>query len=132
MQVRKATCRCGTLKVSVKGPPLRISVCHCLPCKARTGSAFSWNAHFPEGQIETEGEAQSWTRTSESGRWCTYYFCASCGSTAWYRIEARPGIVTVPAGNFADPDFGEPAYSGFGERRCLWLRLETEGELHEV
>lgn len=131
MEVRTASCRCGALKARASGDPKWVSVCHCLPCKARTGSAFSWGAHYPEAQVETEGEARSWTRISEGGRWCTYDFCPTCGSTAWYRIEARPGMVTIPAGNFADPDFGEPVYSGFGERRCPWVRIETEGPHQE-
>lgn len=129
MTVRVATCRCGALKATARGDPSWVSVCHCLACKARTGGAFSWGAHYPEAQVETEGEPSSWSRTSESGRECTYYFCPDCGSTAWYRIEARPGMVTVPAGNFADPDFGEPLYSGFEARRCPWVLIETEGEL---
>jgi len=130
MEVRKATCRCGALTVRATGEPKWVSVCHCLACKARSGSAFSWNAHYAEAQVDTEGEASSWTRIAEEGgRWCTYHFCPTCGSTAWYRIEARPGMVTIPAGNFADPGFGEPAYAGFDDRRCPWVRLETEGPL---
>lgn len=130
--VRTASCRCGALKAKASGEPKWISVCHCLACKARTGSAFSWNAHYPEAQVETEGEASSWTRTTDDGgRWCSYHFCPACGSTAWYRIELRPGVVTIPAGNFADPCFGEPLYSSFGESRCPWTRLETQAPLKE-
>lgn len=132
MEVRTASCRCGALKATARGEPARISVCHCLPCKARSGSAFSWNSTWREEQVETEGEASSWTRmTEEGGRWCTYHFCPVCGSTAWYRIEARPGMVTIPAGNFADPGFGEPSLSWFVVRQCPWARIETEGPLYE-
>jgi hypothetical protein len=132
MEVRTASCRCGALKATARGEPERLSVCHCLACKARTGGAFSWNSTWLDEQVETEGESRSWTRvTEEGGRWCTYDFCPECGSTAWYRIEARPGRVTIPAGNFGDPDFGEPRYSWFGERRCPWVRVETEGPLDE-
>ena len=131
MKVRTASCRCGALKVTAHGEPAVISVCHCLACKARTGSAFSWNSTWPEEQVAVEGEARSWTRIVDEGRWCTDYFCLACGSTAWYRIEARPGMVTIPAGNFGDPDFGEPSRSWYGERRCPWLRIETEGPLAE-
>jgi hypothetical protein len=132
METRIASCRCGALRATVRGRPERISVCHCLACKARTGSPFSWNSTWLDGQVETEGESRSWTRiTEEGGRWCTDHFCPTCGSTAWYRIEARPGMITIPAGNFGDPDFGEPAYSWYAERRCPWVRVETEGPLEE-
>ena len=132
METRTASCRCGALKATAIGEPARISVCHCLHCKARSGSAFSWNATWPEEQVETEGEASSWTRhTEEGGRWCTYHFCPACGSTVWYRIELRPGMVTIPAGNFADADFGEPIYSSYGESSCLWVKLDTQEPLKE-
>lgn len=132
MKTRTANCRCGALKATARGEPARISVCHCLACKARSGSAFSWNSTWLEDQVETEGEASSWTRiTEEGGRWCTYWFCPTCGTIAWYRIEARPGMVTVPAGNFGDPGFGEPSVSWYFQRQCSWVRIETEGPLHE-
>ncbi|HYD37049.1 MAG TPA: GFA family protein [Allosphingosinicella sp.] len=131
MEERTASCRCGALKARAWGEPRRISVCHCLACKGRSGSAFTWNATYEEARVETEGEAASWTRIAGEGRWCTYHFCPICGSTAWYRIEARPGLVTIPAGNFADPDFGEPDISWFVERQCPWVRIETEAPLRE-
>lgn len=131
MEVRTASCRCGALKARAGGEPARISVCHCLACKARSGSAFSWNSTWLEDQVKTEGEASSWTRIAEGGRWCTYWFCPVCGTVAWYRIEARPGMVTIPAGNFGDPGFGEPSVSWYVERQCSWVRIETEGPLRE-
>jgi hypothetical protein len=132
MKARTASCRCGALKATASGEPQWISVCHCLTCKTRTGSAFSWNAHYEEAKVESEGEASSWTRASDDGdRWCTYHFCPACGSTAWYRIQLRPGIVTIPAGNFADADFGEPNYSSYSESQCLWVRLETQEPIKE-
>jgi hypothetical protein len=130
MEARTASCRCGALKATARGGPARVSVCHCLACKARTGSAFSWNSTWLDEQVAIEGEPRCWTRiTEEGGRWCADYFCAHCGSTAWYRIEARPGMITIPAGNFLDPGFGEPSVSWYGERQCPWVRLETAGPL---
>jgi len=131
MEVRTASCRCGALKAKAQGEPARISVCHCLACKARSGSAFSWNSTWLEAQVEIEGDSAQWSRTAGGGRWCTYWFCPTCGSTVWYRIEARPGMVTLPAGNFGDPGFGEPGVSWFVDRQCPWVRIETEGPLRE-
>ena len=49
MVVRRAECACGQLSAVCSGEPMRVSVCHCLACKRRTGSAFSYNARFPRG-----------------------------------------------------------------------------------
>jgi hypothetical protein len=40
-------------------------------------------------------------------------------------------MVTIPAGNFGDPGFGEPSISWLVERQCPWVRIEPEGPLRE-
>lgn len=37
---RSATCTCGKLSIQYRDEPLKISLCHCLECQRRTGSAF--------------------------------------------------------------------------------------------
>ena len=129
MTIRTASCACGALSCVVTGDPIRNSVCHCLDCKRRTGSAFSWNAHWPEAQVERRGEAQSHTRSSDEGYWARHHFCPTCRVAVWYEIERRPGIVSIPVGAFADPDFPAPTIEVYGERRCPWLpQLAPESE----
>ena len=99
---RIARCRCGGLTAECRGEPARNSICHCLACKARTGSAFSWNTTWPNGQVTIAGAASRFERLSDEGRWCRYAFCPTCGTTVFYEIEARPGMVSVPAGGFGD------------------------------
>lgn len=129
---RRASCRCGALAVVVRGEPVRVSVCHCLECKRRTGSAFSYNAHWPEGKAEVAGAVATWRRTTEQSFFCEYDFCPTCGSTVVYRIERRPGVISIPAGAFADPDFPEPTVSVYGRRRHRWCVLATEGPIEEL
>ena len=121
MTTRIASCGCGALTARVTGDPIRNSVCQCLECKRRTGSAFAWNAHWPEDRVERSGEAASFTRSSEDGYWARMHFCPACGVTVWYEIERRPGIVSIPVGTFADPDFPAPLVEVYGEKRPPWL-----------
>ena len=121
MTSREAKCGCGALTARVSGDPVRISACHCLECKRRTGSAFSWNAHWSESQVERQGEAASFTRSSDEGFWARMHFCPGCGVMVWYEIERRPGIVSIPVGAFADPDFPAPLVEVYPEKRCSWL-----------
>ena len=51
MVTRRAECSCGQLSATCSGEPVRVSVCHCLSCKRRTGSAFSFNARFAEMDV---------------------------------------------------------------------------------
>ena len=121
MTARTASCACGDLTISVEGDPFRISVCHCLDCKRRSGSAFSWTAHYPRDQAEVRGPFHSFTRSSDEGYWARFHFCPRCGNSVFYEIERRPGAVSIPVGAFADPGFPAPAVEVFEERRCPWL-----------
>lgn len=41
---REAVCSCGQLRLIAEGEPVRVSVCHCLACQRRTGSAVGFQA----------------------------------------------------------------------------------------
>ena len=103
---------------------MRLSVCHCLDCQRRTGSAFGVQARFPEGQIVScEGESRAWQRTGDSGGVVTYQFCPTCGGTVHYRIDTYPGVVGIPIGGFADPTFPAPKVSVYESRAHPWVRM---------
>lgn len=120
---RTASCSCGRLSVRCRGEPVRLSVCHCLECQKRTGSAFSVQATFKEEDVALSGQPTSFTRFGDEGHWVTTCFCPDCGSTVWYRIEQRPGMVSIPVGGFADPAFPEPRVSVYEERKHPWVEL---------
>jgi hypothetical protein len=128
---RIARCACGEVQVACRGEPARVSVCHCLDCQRRTGSAFSYNATFRADQVRTAGKVSIYTSLGDEGRWGRHSFCPNCGSTAFYEIEVRPGMVSVPAGNFADPEFPPPTVSVFGERSHRWVSLNTESPIKQ-
>ncbi len=121
--IRTATCRCGQLRATCQGEPVRVSLCHCLACQKRSGSAFSAQARWPTRQVKVEGEASVWTRLADSGRRATYRFCPVCGSTLAYEIEGWPGVVAVPLGAFADPSFPPPLFSVYEHRKHPWVEI---------
>ncbi|HXM00650.1 MAG TPA: GFA family protein [Rhizomicrobium sp.] len=117
MTTRVATCRCGQLRATCSGEPVRVSVCHCLECKKRTGSAFSYQARWPDDRVEIIGDHKSWSRTGDGGGRVTYRFCPICGSTVAYAIDDMAGVTAIPAGAFADPSFPAPKFSVYEERK---------------
>ena len=123
IKTRTATCRCGQLKATCEGEPVRVSVCHCLDCQKRTGSALSAQARWPENQVMVTGEAKVWERVADSGHRATYRFCPYCGSTVTYVIEGWPGVIAVPVGAFADPDFPKPRFSVYEHRKHGWVAI---------
>ena len=138
MSVHHASCRCGRLSVVCEGEPLRVSVCHCLDCQKRTGSAFAAQARWPEDRVRVSGEAREWVRVADSGRRATYRFCPECGSTVFYTNEAFPGMVAVPLGAFAgeggDGGTGLPApgHSVYEHRKVAWVAVTGEGVEHSA
>jgi hypothetical protein len=127
MVTRRAQCSCGQLSAICSGEPIRISVCHCLACKRRTGSAFSFNARFAKDDVSIRRRAAEFTRIGDDGGRVTYSFCADCGTTVHYRIDAQPGLVAIPVGAFADLSFPPPFVSVYHEsRRCQWVEIHTE------
>jgi hypothetical protein len=49
-----------------------------------------------------------------------------CGVTVYFRAEAAPGMVGIPAGCFADPDFPKPKLLVWASRRHHWLELPED------
>jgi hypothetical protein len=127
MKTRRAECSCGQLAAICEGEPVRVSVCHCLACKRRTGSAFSNNARYPEERVSFVGRSKEYTRISDAGSRVTYSFCPECGTTVHYKIDAQPGLIAIPIGAFADLDFPPPFLSFYHQsRRYPWVGIGAE------
>ena len=130
-ETRTAACRCGQLRARVVGDPVRVSVCHCLDCQKRTGSAFSAQARWPEARVELDGQSKTWTHRADSGNRITHHFCPDCGSTVQYRIEGKfDGLVAIPLGSFDDPYFLQPAFSVWEARKHDWVAILGEAVEH--
>lgn len=126
-----ARCRCGELSIECEGEPERVSVCHCLECQRRTGSAFGVSARFRKPLVTVKGIHKTYERIGETGLWARYHFCPECGSTAFYENEDLPRFYAVPVGAFADPDFTAPQRSGFERRKHGWVEITGQGITRE-
>lgn len=102
---------------------MRVSVCHCLACQTRSGSAFAAQARWPDALVTIEGDSRTWTRIADSDNRVTYRFCPECGSTVAYAIEGWPGVTAVPLGAFADPSFPAPRFSVYEHRKHAWVAV---------
>jgi hypothetical protein len=118
---REASCSCGLLRVTVEGEPVRVSVCHCLACQRRTGSAFGYQARFPIEGFEIEGDYKEHVRYSDEGEERRSSFCPECGSTVFWK--PAPEFVAIPVGAFADPSFPSPWVEVYESRRHAWVQM---------
>jgi len=129
--IRSASCRCGQLRATTTGEPVRISACHCLNCKKRSGSAFAVQARWPEDRVTIEGQSKSWVKIADSGNQAIFHFCPDCGSDVHYEIKgAFDGVVAIPLGAFENPHFASPAFSVWEERKHDWVEILGDGVEH--
>jgi hypothetical protein len=125
---RQAACSCGQLQLVALGEPVRISVCHCLACQRRTGSAFGFQARFPRSDVRLTGDSCEYVRHSDQGEPRTFHFCPECGTTVYYVVSSAPELVAVPVGAFADPAFPAPQFSVWESRMHKWVALPSDIE----
>lgn len=130
MTERLATCSCGKLSIRTRGEPVRISICHCLACQRRTGSAFSAQARFPADRVAIDGKSSEYALAGDEGGVARFHFCPGCGATVYYLMDKVPGFVAVPVGAFADPGFPQPRVSVYEGRKHRWVGLPDEGIEH--
>ena len=142
IKTRTASCNCGQLRVTCKGPdPDRVVMCNCYLCQKQTGSPFSVQARFPNEQVTIEGKSTAWKFPIDGAKPTAYrtcagsdgitksaadvvtsHFCPVCGSTVYYFRKSDPARTGVRVGAFADPTFPPPMGSGFEEYQHPWTR----------
>jgi hypothetical protein len=123
MVTRSAACHCGQLRLEVEGDPFVVSICHCLACQRRTGSAFGMQAAFRPDQVRVVGRFNDYARISDEAdrKEHVFHFCPDCGSQVFYTEPTEPDLIVVSVGSFADPSFPPPTEAGYQSRRHPWL-----------
>jgi hypothetical protein len=111
---------------------VRVSACHCLDCKKRSGSSFAVQARWPAEQVAVEGRSRTFVSVAESGNRITFHFCPDCGSDVHYQIDGKfDGLVAIPLGAFEDPYFTHPRFSVWEERKHDWVAIAGEDVEHQ-
>ena len=108
-EVHKVGCRCGAVRVTAKGPPLRVGLCHCLDCRKHHGALFYAAAIFHHDCVQISGETRSY-----EGR----FFCPVCGSPVFAKTDDE---VEVHLGSFDEVNHFKPNYECWAIRRESWL-----------
>jgi hypothetical protein len=132
MPEREASCHCGQLRLEVTGEPFAVSICNCLACQRRTGSAFGVQAGFTRDQVRVTGRFDDFSRRSDEAdaKEHVFHFCPDCGSQVFSTEPTEPDLVVVSVGSFADPSFPPPTESGYDSRRHPWVSLPETVERH--
>jgi len=120
MTLLTGSCLCGQVRITVRGAPNRVGICHCTDCRQESGSAFTLFGIWPAGQFEHTGETASF-----SGR-C---FCSHCGARV-FSFDTREAEVKL--GILSDvPTLLTPTYELWIKRREPWLRPVEGAEQYQ-
>jgi len=132
MASRQASCHCGRLSLEATGERSAVSICNCLACQRRTGSAFGMQAGFKAEQIQVSGRHGDFSRISDEAdrKEHVFHFCPDCGSQVFYTEPTEPDLIVVSVGSFADPSFPPPTESGYDSLRHPWVMLPDTIERH--
>ena len=130
MTTYAASCRCGQLRAAAAGEPVRISVCHCLDCQKRSGSAFAAQVRFPAEAVTIAGESTAFAHTGETGGVTRFHFCPACGGAVFYVHDFAPETVAIALGAFDDPHAFSPTFSVWESRKHDWLEITGTGIEH--
>ena len=132
MKVRSARCHCGQLQLECDGEPIKISMCHCLDCQRRTGSAFSVAVFYDRGRVRVaRGATMAFERPSASGFAVRFHFCPACGSNVYWEPARLPNAIGIALGAFADPTFPEPDQSVWTKDKHSWLSIPSGTTIYE-
>jgi hypothetical protein len=130
---RTASCGCGQLTIRVEGEPQLVIACSCLKCQRKTGSVLSVSSYFHDNQVlEIQGDSRSYEVNNDSGLKVGREFCPACGGTVHWKAQFLAGHTGVPVGAFADPDFPEPTYAGWGQSKHHWVTFPEHCKISDT
>ncbi len=93
-------CLCGTITFTLAEAATDIGACHCRMCRRWTGSP-GMAVHLSQAPEISGSENMTWYDSSD---WAERGFCATCGSSLFYRIKGETPDYYVHAGALDDQD----------------------------
>lgn len=95
-----ASCACGAISVTVRGPAYSMFLCSCEDCQRATGTGHAAVAIFDPNDVAITGETKSFDRLANSGATFTRHFCPTCGTPIYGRTSRRQDALMLPVGLF--------------------------------
>ena len=102
---------------------MRVSMCHCLACQRRTGSAFGVQARFLRDRVRVEGRSTRVHAHLGRGRPADVPFLPRVRRDGLLLPPGEDDVVAIPVGAFADPTFPAPVRSVYESRRHEWVAV---------
>ena len=99
--------------------------CHCADCQKSSGAPHVMHVAFPADAIKVVGVTKTFQSRADSGGTVTREFCGECGSRLFGSSTTMPGVKTVHAAAFDDPNAFRPMMSVYAKRVRAWDHVEA-------
>ena len=93
-------CECGGVTYELDGALRDVYDCHCGRCRRITGHHMAATAVHPDQITFVSDATLTWYEPDDT---VAYGFCATCGSTLFWKAHADPGKLCVAAGTLDQP-----------------------------
>lgn len=128
-----ASCACGAVRVTVKGPVYAMLLCSCLDCQKATGTGHSAVASVDASSVSVSGETRAFSRPADSGATFTRHFCPGCGTPLHGQSSRLERNLLLPVGLFGDEsDWFRPARLIFARSHHEWDSIAAELSRHDT
>lgn len=92
---------CGGVRYLATAPLRDVFNCHCKRCQQFTGHHMAATAVSPDRLALTHDSTLTWFEASPG---VFYGFCATCGSSLFWRADAHPEKISLCAGTLDSHD----------------------------
>lgn len=117
----KASCLCGSVKITANEINPKFTVCHCDSCRVWGGAPFFAVQCGTNVGIEGDDKVKMY----ESSPWASRGFCTECGTHLFFKFK-ESGDYNMPVGIFQNLDGIEMYIQYFSDQRPGYYCFSNE------
>jgi hypothetical protein len=126
-------CLCGAVRYAYEGEIGAAGYCHCADCRRVSGSAFGVSLSVASAGFRvTRGTPRAFTKSGDSGRPVTRFFCPDCGAPLFTQPPLHPERVFIKAGSLDDPSMVRPNRQAWTRSRVAWAEIDPQIDSYET
>jgi hypothetical protein len=126
-------CLCGAIRYEYEGEVGAAGYCHCEDCRRISGSAFGVSVRVKAAGFRiVSGTPKGFTKSGDSGRAVTRYFCSDCGCPLYTEPPLHPETVFIKGGSLDDPTLVVPDRQAWTRSRVAWAEIDPAITTYET